>query len=143
MSLIDIKHLQQLKSAGPDVTVLHTKIDLTAHESGWYSEGDEKALYLSAKNDDGVDLLKQHLKQCVNFQMSGEGGFMARRRHVQALELALKFVDKGRQQLELHKAGELLAEDLRQAQESMASITGAYTSDDLLGQIFSSFCIGK
>jgi len=75
----------------------------------------------------------------------GEGNsrFPARRRHITALEQALAALDKGEQQRHGHAAGELLAEDLRAAQKALEEITGAFTADDLLGRIFSSFCIGK
>ncbi|MEQ9511164.1 MAG: tRNA uridine-5-carboxymethylaminomethyl(34) synthesis GTPase MnmE, partial [Alloalcanivorax xenomutans] len=72
-----------------------------------------------------------------------ESPFSARRRHITALEQALAALDKGQRQLGDHAAGELLAEDLRAAQKALEDITGAFTADDLLGRIFSSFCIGK
>ena len=68
---------------------------------------------------------------------------MARRRHINALESALDMLEQGEIQLQMHAAGELLAEDLRQAQQQLNEITGEFSSDDLLGRIFSSFCIGK
>ena len=79
----------------------------------------------------------------MGFQGQEEGLFSARRRHLDALEQALQLVNTGRRQLSASGAGELLAEDLRQAQNKLSEITGQFTSDDLLGQIFSSFCIGK
>ena len=72
-----------------------------------------------------------------------EGQFVARERHIQLLSKALKSILRGSEQLKSHRAGELLAEDLRQAQEEISGILGEFTSDDLLGEIFSSFCIGK
>ena len=72
-----------------------------------------------------------------------EGQFAARQRHIEALTKALKSITEGFEQLKEHKAGELLAEDLSQAQKELGAITGAFSSDDLLGEIFSSFCIGK
>ena len=74
---------------------------------------------------------------------TGQGSFIARRRHLEALDRAKAYLAAGREQLLAHQAGELLAEDLRLAQEALGEITGAFTSDDLLGRIFSSFCIGK
>jgi len=88
-------------------------------------------------------LLTQHLKECVGYQSGSEGNFMARRRHVDALQRAQQLVLHGKAELEQHQAGELLAEDLRLAQEALNEITGEFGSDDLLGRIFSSFCIGK
>ena len=101
----------------------------------------EKAL--SAKNGEGLDILKAHLKQCMGYEQSTEGRFMARRRHLDAMETARQHVQSARHCLEQLQAGELLAEELRQAQENLNQITGEFTSDDLLGRIFSSFCIGK
>ena len=72
-----------------------------------------------------------------------EGLFLARRRHIEALNKAQYFLDAGKKQLFEHAAGELLAEDLRQAHDALGEIIGKVTSDDLLGQIFSTFCIGK
>ncbi len=74
---------------------------------------------------------------------SMEGGFLARRRHLQALELAATHLQQGKHQLLAARAGELLAEELRMAQQALSEITGEFSSDDLLGRIFSSFCIGK
>ncbi len=87
--------------------------------------------------------MRQHLKQCVGYTAHNEGGFSARRRHVDALRRADEHVETGQQLLEQQRAGELLAEELRQAQQVLGEITGEVSSDDLLGRIFSSFCIGK
>jgi tRNA modification GTPase len=103
---------------------------------------DEEAIFLSAKTGEGIELLKNKIKSVVNFQ-PGEGTFLARRRHLQALDSARDLLLAGKQQLSRSKAGELLAEDLRLAHQSLCEITGEFTSDDLLGKIFSSFCIGK
>ena len=91
----------------------------------------------------GVDALRAHLKDCAGYSEQSDGGFSARRRHLEALQLASQLVMTGIQQLESQRAGELLAEELRQAQQVLGEITGAVSSDDLLGRIFSSFCIGK
>jgi tRNA modification GTPase len=90
-----------------------------------------------------MDLLKQHLKQSVGFNEATDTVFIARRRHIEALTKGYEFVASALNQLQVSQAGELVAEDLRQAQMSLAEITGQFTSDDLLGKIFSSFCIGK
>ena len=79
----------------------------------------------------------------MGFSDSGESGFTARRRHLDALARAENFLASGKAQLQGYAAGELLAEDLRQAQNALGEITGEFTPDDLLGRIFSSFCIGK
>ena len=79
----------------------------------------------------------------MGFSATTEGGFLARRRHLEALQIAHDLLQTGYDQLVMNGAGELLAEDLRQAQQSLNKITGEFSSDDLLGRIFSSFCIGK
>jgi tRNA modification GTPase len=79
----------------------------------------------------------------MGFHAGGEGQFIARRRHIDAIERAAEHLSIGKQQLEENLAGELLAEELRLTQQALNEITGEFTSDDLLGKIFSSFCIGK
>jgi len=125
------------------VTVVRNKIDVGKQQAGVNDGSLGKEILLSAKTGDGMEMLTQHLKECVGYQTAGEGSFMARRRHVDALQRALDLVLHGQQELELHQAGELLAEDLRLGQEALNEITGEFSSDDLLGKIFSSFCIGK
>ena len=134
--------LEKLQQAGPGITIVYNKMDLASKNHRFSNKHDEH-LAISAKTGEGVDLLRQHLKSCVGFENIGDGGFMARRRHLDALERALEHVQKGKQQLQENSAGELLAEELRQAQQCLAQITGEYSADDLLGNIFSSFCIGK
>jgi tRNA modification GTPase len=90
-----------------------------------------------------MDLLKQHLKESVGFNEATDDVFIARRRHIEALRIGYESVESALNQLQISQAGELVAEDLRQAQMSLSEITGTFTSDDLLGKIFSSFCIGK
>ncbi len=101
------------------------------------------AIGVSAKTGDGLLGLKQLILDSVGYQQQAEGVFSARRRHLSAINRATDLVCHGIQQLEQSNAGELLAEDLRQAQRYLSEITGDFTSDDLLGVIFSSFCIGK
>ena len=91
----------------------------------------------------GVDILREHLKQLVAFEGAQEGDFSARRRHLDAIQRASGHLLTGRRSLSVGRAGELLAEDLRQAQLALSEITGEFSSDDLLGEIFGSFCIGK
>jgi len=98
---------------------------------------------LSAKTGNGLDTLKEHLKSVIGYQGSPEGGFMARRRHLTALDNAYQHLIIGLEQLESYVAGEILAEELRICQQELDQITGEFTSDDLLTKIFSSFCIGK
>lgn len=128
--------------AGIAVTVVRNKIDLSGAAAGTGAGELGPELRLSALTGAGVDLLREHLKESMGYD-GYSGGFLARRRHLDALERAAGHLAQGQQQLQLHHAGELLAEDLRQAQEALGEITGSFTSDDLLGRIFASFCIGK
>ncbi|MFA7434581.1 MAG: GTPase, partial [Gemmobacter sp.] len=98
---------------------------------------------LSAKTGEGLQTLRDHLKHCMGYEGAREGLFVARRRHLDALNRARDLVLQAREQLMGYSAGELVAEDLRHAQDALGEITGEFTSDDLLGRIFSSFCIGK
>lgn len=126
------------------LTLVRNKIDLSGEAAGLnkLANGDSY-IGISAATGLGMDGLKQHLKDIMGFSNSGEGGFTARRRHLDALERAQSFLALGKAQLHGYAAGELLAEDLRQAQNALSEITGEFTPDDLLGRIFSSFCIGK
>lgn len=104
----------------------------------------DNKVYLSAKQGEGISLLKQKILQLAGVKpQDPQGAYLARRRHLNALEQALSQVITGRDNLKDHNAGELLAEDLKQAHQQLCQITGEFTADDLLGQIFSSFCIGK
>lgn len=125
------------------VTLVHNKIDLSKHKAELLEENDYSHLWLSIKENNGIDLLRDHLKNCVGYTGKGEGQFMARRRHLVALNNARDHVEHGLLQLKEQAAGELLAEELRLGQSALGEITGKVSSDDLLGQIFSSFCIGK
>lgn len=125
------------------LTRIYNKIDLRELAPAIKESEDGTQIYLSIKKDIGMDLLLQHLKQSVGFDGAADNVFIARRRHIEALSKGLAFVQNALAQLQHHQAGELVAEDLRQAQNHLAEITGVFTSDDLLGKIFSSFCIGK
>jgi tRNA modification GTPase len=127
------------------VTLIRNKVDLCDEPVALVTGVDgQVSISLSAKTGGhGVELLREHLKACMGYQQTAEGSFSARRRHLEALQQASASLEHGRSQLTLAGAGELLAEDLRQAQQSLGEITGAFSSDDLLGRIFSSFCIGK
>ncbi|SLM65187.1 MULTISPECIES: tRNA uridine-5-carboxymethylaminomethyl(34) synthesis GTPase MnmE [Dickeya] len=125
------------------VTVVRNKADITGETFGIEEVKTYSLIRLSARTGDGVDALRQHLKHSMGFTSNTEGGFLARRRHLQALELAATHLQQGHAQLVSAYAGELLAEELRLAQQALSEITGEFTSDDLLGRIFSSFCIGK
>jgi tRNA modification GTPase len=133
-----IEELQSKVSLDIPIIEVFNKIDKL--DSAPYIE--ENQIHLSAKQGLGIDLLKAKIKKTIGFQES-EGQFLARRRHLHALREALRLVMEGKDQLLTQRAGELLAEDLRLAHQSLCEITGEFTSDDLLGEIFSSFCIGK
>ena len=126
------------------LTVIRNKVDLTGEAVGM-EETTESApvLRIAAQSSQGLEDLRDHLKACMGFASTNEGGFLARRRHLDALERAKAAMLQGESQLQGYGAGELLAEDLRAAQDALGEITGAMTPDDLLGKIFSSFCIGK
>ncbi len=121
------------------VLKVRNKIDLSLKSPGFH--GDE--VYVSAKKGHGLKSLRQRLKDHMGFRDNIEGVFIARRRHLEALEQASKALERGREQLVYQRAGELMAEELHVAQQTLGQITGEVSSDDLLGKIFSSFCIGK
>ncbi len=135
--------LQQNISKLPPATVLLNKADLIERKPELFEDDNLTSIYLSAKHQQGINLLKQHLKECIGFHSVGDGVFMARRRHLEAIATALLHTTGALTQLIEFNAGELVAEELRQAQNALNEITGAFTADDLLGRIFSSFCIGK
>jgi tRNA modification GTPase len=127
------------------ITLIRNKADLSGEPTGLeIAPTGEAVLTLSAlDNHEGLRLLRDHLKTVMGYEHTTEGHFSARRRHLDALRQAQQYLDHGRDQLVDAAAGELLAEDLRMAQQALGEITGAFTSDDLLGRIFTSFCIGK
>ena len=127
---------------GQNYTRVFNKIDLLGQEAKIVHSSDGTDIYVSVKTGAGLDLLKQHLKQSIGFSETTDSVFIARRRHIQALNQAGLALKSAGEQLQNH-APELVAEDLRQAQNSLSEITGEFSSDDLLGEIFSSFCIGK
>ena len=148
----EIDPIKLIGDLGPDisnklssldnVTIVHNKADLSG-QAIEIIEAEQTLITLSAKDDQGIELLRQHLKACMGYDGAGEGGFTARRRHLDALTNAQEALYAGQQQLLSYGAGELLAEDLRHCQNALSEITGEFSSDDLLGEIFSSFCIGK
>lgn len=125
------------------VTIVRNKVDLSSSVEAIKITAGRTEVSLSAKMGKGIELLTEHLKQTMGLENISEGGFIARRRHVDSLLRAQQAIINGKQQLELAAAGELLAEELRVAQQALSEITGKFSSDDLLGEIFSSFCIGK
>ena len=131
--------VEELPEATP-VIVVRNKIDLTNEPAGADAENTIK---LSAKTGDGVAVLRETIRKLAGYENQGEGAFTARRRHLDALARAQAHFLTGRQALLEERAGELLAEELRLCQQALGEITGAVTSDELLGKIFSEFCIGK
>ncbi len=143
--LVDAQHGVSAQEAAilerlPDIPLLtvHNKIDLTGEPPRISADGRE--IWLSAREGSGVELLERRLLELAGWQSAGEGVFMARSRHLAALRQAHGHLSNARALL--HSL-ELFAEELRLAQEALSTITGEFTSDDLLGVIFSSFCIGK
>ncbi len=126
------------------ITVVRNKVDLTGEPPGLTEEaGRAPVVRLSASTGAGLDSLRAHLTDVMGFRQVTEGSFIARARHLDALARASEHLKQARIQLETWHAGELMAEELRLAQQALSEITGAFTADDLLGRIFSSFCIGK
>ena len=138
----DAAILEQLPAGVPHTRVFN-KIDLSGRVAGQTEHEGQPLIALSLHSGAGLESLRQHLKHSVGYADHAEGSFSARRRHVDALRRAFEHVVTGQQQLEQQRAGELLAEELRQAQQVLGEITGDVSSDELLGRIFSSFCIGK
>jgi len=122
--------------------IIKNKIDLTGEAVERQVEQNKTQLSICTKDIQGIDLLRQELADMAGFDSGAEGVVLARKRHIIALEESLNSIDNALIQLD-GGAIELMAEDLRHAGQAMASITGEFSSDDLLGEIFSSFCIGK
>ncbi|MBD3897043.1 tRNA uridine-5-carboxymethylaminomethyl(34) synthesis GTPase MnmE [Halomonas sp. ML-15] len=130
--------------ADPDrLTLVRNKVDTSREPAGVDDAAGTPVLRISAKTGAGIHALKEHLKAVMGFNATTEGRFSARRRHLDALDRARQALANGEAQLAGYGAGELLAEDLRDAQHSLGEITGEFSADDLLGEIFGSFCIGK
>ena len=129
------------------LTLVANKSDRSGHVPGLatlaFSGREFPCVTLSAREGQGLDALREHLKGLMGYQAQGSGSFSARRRHLDALERAREHLLTGRNALVDLRAGELAAEDFRLAQNSLSEITGEFSPDDLLGRIFSSFCIGK
>ena len=119
---------------------VHNKIDVSHNLASIQEIDSQTHIYLSAKTGVGLDLLKMQLLKLVGYQALGDGVFMARARHINALNQVSNCLKNAT--FQINKA-ELVAEELRLAQLSLSSITGDFTPDDLLGEIFSKFCIGK
>ncbi len=138
----EIARLRARLPAGRPVTLVRNKIDLSGRTPAVRELEGLAQLSLSVRNGTGIELLREHLKTAMGFQPSGEGQFMARRRHLEALRRAREHLAQAEEELK-NRAGELAAEQLRLAQQALGEITGEFGADELLGRIFSSFCIGK
>lgn len=125
------------------ITFVHNKADISGQEVCQRETESGSEIVLSAKHDQGLELLRNHLKTSMGLEQTTEGEFIARRRHLDAISRAARHLQDGKQAMLAGMAGELLAEDLRQSQIDLSDITGEFSADDLLGEIFSSFCIGK
>lgn len=139
ITLQDEAILARLPPNLPVVQVFN-KIDLLSREAGVECDAGVSRIYVSAKSGAGMDLLRRSLLQMAGWEQTGEGAFMARERHLQALEAARNCLEKA---AENWRQLEFFAEELKLAQNALSSITGAFGADDLLGEIFSRFCIGK
>jgi tRNA modification GTPase len=128
---------------GVPVTLIFNKVDLSGAEPQADESRDPPQVFLSAATGAGLELLRAHLKKRAGFSAGESGVFSARRRHLDALARARSSVVQAAQTLTTTRAFELFAEELRRAQMALGEITGEFSSDDLLGEIFSSFCIGK
>ena len=140
--LAGVLNKEQRNKLGKDeLTVVYNKtdlVDISPMEAGGYP-----FLCISAATNDGIVELKNKIEKIAGYQSEDSNVFSARKRHLKALDTADNHVAKGKAQLLENKAGELLAEELHQAQHQLNTITGDFSNDDLLGEIFSSFCIGK
>jgi tRNA modification GTPase len=125
------------------VTLVFNKRDLVAGLAVPDTLAGPPRVHVSAATGEGLDVLRAHLRDSVSFQLAGSGSVSARRRHLEAIARARAAVEAAASQLEEHRAGELVAEELRSAQQALEEITGTFSADDLLGRIFGSFCIGK
>jgi tRNA modification GTPase len=128
---------------GVPVTLIFNKIDLNGAQASLDESRDPPQVSLSARTGAGLDLLRTHLKNRAGYRSGDAGALSARRRHLDALDRARACVAQAAQLLTTTRAFELFAEELRRAQLALGEITGEFSSDDLLGEIFSSFCIGK
>ncbi len=138
----DVKSLLQQLPDGVPVTLVYNKIDLFEQSTKAEFSQQPQSIKVSAKTGQCITKLCNQLKQSAGYS-AGESLFSARRRHIDAIENAQQYLQAGINNIALQQAGELLAEDLRRTHDTLGEITGRVTVDDLLGQIFSSFCIGK
>ncbi len=143
LDLDDQLALKEELPSGVANLVVFNKTDINNAIPNKSDSGDADEVWISAKTGKGLDQLKTCIRNRFGLSESNEGAFTARTRHLDALARVSTNLEVGRRQLQDHQAGELLAEELRQAQHALGEITGKFTSEDMLGAIFSSFCIGK
>jgi len=123
---------------------VRNKIDISGKQAGIVpTQGGDRCVAISAKNGDGIDALLRVVEESLLIQGTQNSQFSARQRHVDALSEAHDALSESLLAFEHHNAAELLAEDLKRVQSAIDSLTGQVASDDILGLIFSSFCIGK
>ncbi len=131
--------LEKLDTQAP-VLLVRNKIDLTGRS---FDSGTENEVCVSALTGQGIDILKEKIRYIAGFRDVDDSHFLARERHIDALERAQEFLLRGLEQQRTFRASELLADDLNSCQRALSEITGEVSSDDLLGMIFGTFCIGK
>ena len=125
---------------GIPIIKIKNKIDLL---SGDVIDNDKDDIAISITQNKNAEQLKQAIKAAVGFSSAETSTFMARRRHLTALDKTCELIQRGLQVYKNNKSHELLADDLYQASKALSEITGVFTTDDLLGKIFAEFCIGK
>ena len=141
----DEQRIDTLRAEVPEgvaLLVVHNKSDLVDRHSG-HSHDPSEHVHVAATTGAGLDDLRAAIRRHAGLGEGTDGGFSARARHVVALRQVHAALARARARLVIDQAGELVAEELRIAQQALSEITGEFTTDDLLGVIFSSFCIGK
>lgn len=140
-----LKKNEKLSEALANKKIIYVENKIDLHEQGAFIDTTEgtKRVGVSAKTTEGIELLRQELGNIVGLENMGEEVVLARRRHVDALKKAVEYLQNGLTNLKEGTGAELFAQDLSYAQNELGKITGAFYADDLLGEIFSRFCIGK
>ncbi|MFL2546483.1 MAG: tRNA uridine-5-carboxymethylaminomethyl(34) synthesis GTPase MnmE [Candidatus Rariloculaceae bacterium] len=138
-----LERIHDMAGEGVAVTVVQNKVDLVDEDAKRYEQDGISVIRMSALTGVGLELLTDHLKSIAGYHADASGTFSARTRHIEAMKRAEHYIRDARLQLVNTLALELAAEELRSAQRALDEVTGEVTSDDLLGEIFSSFCIGK
>jgi len=138
--LLQKEHLDKIDAES--LSIVYTKKDAFEGSSDSITASSNDFV-ISAKSGEGIQELKDHIKLVAGYISEDSNVFSARKRHLDAIAQARDSILQGREQLIVMQAGELLAQELLEAQNALNSITGEFNADDLLGEIFSSFCIGK